>query len=457
MENFDAIIIGSGQAGNPLAFRLAKEEKKVALIEKEHFGGTCVNDGCTPTKAYVASARSIWAARHADELGIIIPQGVRADLKRIKKRKDDLVQESVSKIQSGIQKEKNIALFKGEAHFISEKAVSVNGEELEAGEIYINVGARPLVPEGFEKLNYLTNESILQLDELPDHLVIIGGSYNGLEFGQMFRRFGSKMTIVEKESRIAIHEDEEISKNILRFLKEEGIYFRLDANCIGGRQNDDGTVSVQLECKEGEPEITGSHLLLAVGRTPNTDSLNLEACGIKTDEKGYIQVNEFLETNVNDIYALGECNGKGAFTHTAYNDFEIIAANRFEGKKRKVSDRIMTYALFTDPPLGRAGLTKKEALDKGIEILEAKLPMSKVARAKEKGETKGMMQIIADAGTQKIVGAAMLGVSGDEIISSLLHVMQADLTYDLVINTVKPHPTVSELLPSLLKNLEKVS
>lgn len=455
MKEFDAIVIGSGQAGNPLAFKLAAAGSRTALIEKEHFGGTCVNDGCTPTKAYVASARRIWDAKHGQELGVIIPDGAHVDLKQVKRRKDALVQESVNKIQAGIEKTENITFFKGEAKFTNKYVVSVNGQELKANQIFINVGARAAVPDGFQKLNYLTNESILQLEVLPEHLIIIGGSYNGLEFGQMFRRFGSKVTIVEKVSRIAQHEDEEISFHIQEFLKDEGIEFRLNANCIGGRQNNDGSVTVQLECKDGEPEITGSHLLLATGRTPNSDTLNLEACGIGTDRKGYVKVNDYLETKIKGIYALGECNGNGAFTHTSYNDFEIVAGNLLEGNKKKLSDRIMTYALYTDPPLGRAGLTKRAAQDKGLDIIEAKMPMSQVARAKEKGEKKGLMHIIANADTRKILGAAILGVGGDEIISSILHVMYADVTWDVIIEAVKPHPTVSELLPTLLKKLKK--
>ncbi|MFW6371034.1 MAG: FAD-dependent oxidoreductase, partial [Bacteroidota bacterium] len=269
MKEFDAIIIGSGQAGTPLAYKLASAGKQVAFIERKHFGGTCVNDGCTPTKAYVASARRIWEARHGDELGIVIPEGAQANLKKIKQRKDAIVQESVEKIKSGVKKEKNITFFSGEAKFTGEKTIAVNEQKLKAKQLFINVGARPAVPDDFKQLNYLTNESILELEELPRHLVIVGGSYNGLEFGQMFQRFGSKVTIVEKESRVARYEDENISENILAILKKEGIQFRLNANCIGGRQNDDGTITVRLECSEGEPEVTATHLLLAVGRTPN--------------------------------------------------------------------------------------------------------------------------------------------------------------------------------------------
>jgi pyruvate/2-oxoglutarate dehydrogenase complex dihydrolipoamide dehydrogenase (E3) component len=456
MKNFDAIIIGSGQAGTPLAFKLASEGNKVAFIEKDKVGGTCVNDGCTPTKAYVASARRIWDAQNGAALGINIPEGASADLKKIKSRKDKIVQESVDGITSGVEKEENITFFEGEARFSGEKTIEVNSEELTAPEIYINTGARPVIPEPFRKLNYLTNESILQLEELPEHLVIVGGSYIGLEFGQMFRRFGSKVTIIEKGPSIIGREDKEISKNILEFLQKEGIEFRLNSGCIGGTQNEDNSVTLKLDCKEGSPKVTGSHLLIGVGRRPNTDSLNLEAGGIKTDDHGYVQVNDYLETNVDGIYALGDCNGKGAFTHTSYNDFEIVAANKFSNENRKVSDRIIAYNLYIDPPLGRAGMTRKAALEKGYKVLEATMPMSQVARAKEKGETNGLMQIVVDAESQKILGAAILGVGGDEIISAVLQVMYSDIPYTVLQNAVISHPTVAELLPTLLGGLKEV-
>ncbi len=456
MKNFDAIIIGSGQAGTPLAFKLAAEGNKVAFIEKDKVGGTCVNDGCTPTKAYVASARRIWDAQNGAALGINIPEGASADLKKIKSRKDEIVQESVDGISSGVEKEENITFFKGEARFSGEKTIQVNNEKITAPEIYINTGARPVIPEPFRKLNYLTNESILQLEELPEHLVIIGGSYIGLEFGQMFRRFGSKVTIIEKGPSIIGREDKEISENILEFLQNEGIEFRLNAKCIGGIQNEDNSITLKLDCKEGSPEVTGSHLLIGVGRQPNTDSLNLQAAGIKTDDRGYFVVNDYLETNVDGIYALGDCNGKGAFTHTSYNDFEIVTANKFSNANRKVTDRIMAYNLYIDPPLGRAGMTKKAALEKGHKVMEATMPMSQVARAKEKGETNGLMQIIVDAESQKILGAAILGVGGDEIISAILQVMYSDVPYTVLKNAVISHPTVAELLPTLLERLKGI-
>ncbi len=456
MKKFDAIIIGSGQAGTPLVFKMAAEGNKVAFIEKDKFGGTCMNDGCTPTKAYVASARRIWDARHGLELGINIPDGASADLKKIKSRKDTIVKASVDGISSGVENEKNITFFKGEARFTNEKVIAVNEEELTADEIYINTGASPLIPEAIKNINYLTNESILQMEELPEHLIIVGGSYIGLEFGQMFRRFGSKITIIEKADTIIGREDREISESIMEFLKKEGVDFRLNATCTKGIQNNDNSVTLKLDCQDQNKEITGSHVLIGVGRKPNTAALNPGASGIKPDDRGYILVNDYLETNVKGVFALGDCNGKGAFTHTSYNDYEIITANKFNNQQRKVSDRIPTYALYVDPPLGRAGMTKKEAMGKGYNVLEAKMPMSQVARAKEKGETNGLMQVIVDAENNKILGAAILGVGGDEIISSILQLMYAEVPYNVLKNSVIPHPTVSELLPSLFDSLEKV-
>ncbi len=453
MKKFDAIIIGSGQAGTPLAFTLAGKGKKVAFIEKKHFGGTCVNNGCTPTKTYVASARKMWDTKHADELGVHIPAGVYADLKKIKQRKNQIIQKSIQGIEKGAKDHENITVFEGTAKFTAEKTVAVNGEHITAPDIYINAGARPLIPEDFKKADPLTNETILELEQIPEHLIVIGGSYIGLEFGQMFRRFGSKVTIVEKGNKLIGREDESISDHIYDFLKEEDIDIHLNASCIGANKNKDGSVTVSMNCDGKKNSVVGSHVLVAVGRIPNTDTLNLEDAGIKTNKRGFIETDDFLETNVKGVFALGDCNGKGAFTHTAYNDYEIVLHNHNHNhnheEKRKVSDRIMTYALFTDPPLGRAGYTKKAALEKGLRIREETLPMSQVARATEKGETKGMMQVILEKETNKVLGAAILGVGGDEIISSILHVMQSGATWDVVKNTIKPHPTVSELLPFL--------
>lgn len=454
MKKFDAIIIGSGQAGTPLVFKLASKGLQVAFVEKEHLGGTCLNVGCTPTKTYVASARRIWETQHGEELGIFIPKGAKAELKKIKARKDALIQKSVDGIAQGIEKNEHISFFQGEARFTGHKEVTINGETISADEIYINVGGRSFIPKGYEKVPFLTNQSILELEEIPEHLLIVGGSYIGLEFGQMFRRFGSKVTIIEMAEQIISREDEETSQTIQRFMEDEGIEFKLNASCLSARLNDDQTISVQVNCAtDGAIELSGSHLLLAVGRQPNTDRLNLEATGVETNERGYIEVNDYLETNVPGIFALGDCNGKGAFTHTAYNDYEIIAENKFEGKNRKVSDRILTYGLFVDPPLGRVGMTKKEALGKGLHILTGHRHMNRIARAKEKGETHGYMSVVIDAESNKILGATVLGVGGDEIISSFINTMYTGASYEVIRDSVQPHPTVSELIPTMLEGI----
>lgn len=457
MQTFDAIIIGSGQAGTPLVFKLAAEGKKVAFIEKQHLGGTCLNVGCTPTKTYVASARRMWDATNGEALGVVIPKGAYADMNRIKARKDALIKKSVDGIAGGLAKNDNITYYKGEASFIGPKQVAVGAEELTAEQIFINVGGRPFVPKGFEGVPYLTNESILELDEVPEHLIIVGGSYIGLEFGQMFRRFGSRVTIVEMSDTLISREDQEVSDTILQFFKDEGVEFRFNATCISGSTEADGGISIQVDCKlGGPPKVNGTHLLLAVGRQPNTDRLNLAKTGVAVNERGYIDVDDYLQTNVPGIFALGDCNGKGAFTHTAYNDYEIVAENMFAGKDRKVSDRILTYGLFVDPPLGRAGMTRKEGLSKGIRLLEAKRDMSRISRAKEKGETNGFMSALIDADTNKIVGACILGVGGDEIVSSILNIMYADATYMVIRDSVQPHPTISELIPTMLESLTEV-
>lgn len=452
--HFDAVIIGSGQAGTPLAFRLASENQKVAFIEKSKTGGTCVNSGCTPTKSYVSSARRIWDAQHGESMGIHIPEGAVADMKKIKSRKEKIISQSRDGIMNSVKENDNIHFFQGTAKFVSDKTVMVNGQEITGDKIFINVGARPRVPEGFEKVDYLTNETILELEEVPEHLIMIGGSYIGLEFGQMFRRFGSKVTIVEQGEQLIPREDKSVSDEILRFFKEDGINVRLNSKFIEAK-NVDGGVKVTLDCDEGPEEIKGSHLLIATGRIPNSDLLDLQNTEIKTNDRGYIQVNDRLETDVEGIYALGDCNGKGAFTHTSYNDYEILVDKLFGEGERKVSDRIITYCLYIDPPLGRAGMTLKQARKKGYEILYGHMPMSQVSRANEKGETRGFMDIVIDAKTEKILGAAILGTGGDEIIGSILNAMYAGASYKEIRDSVIPHPTVTELIPSMLESLEK--
>lgn len=454
MKKFDAIIIGSGQAGTPLAFKLASKGMKVAFIEKEHFGGTCLNTGCTPTKAYVASARRMHDAQNGDALGISIPTGAKTNLDKVKERKDSLVQNSVKGIKKGVEENENITFFSGTASFIGEKSIDVNGNTLTANEIYINVGGRPRIPKEYQSVDPLDNKSILELTSLPGHLVIVGGSYIGLEFGQMFRRFGCEVTIVEKNSNIIHREDEDISKSIQKTMENEGVKFRLGATCLGAKKLENGKICVNVNCEKGEPQVIGTHVLLAIGRIPNTDTLNLENAGVHTNDQGFIQVNDHLETNIPGIYALGDCNGEGAFTHTAYNDFEIIVNNKLEGGNRKVSDRILTYGLFVDPPLGRAGMTLSEAKQTGKKLLVAKREMSKIARAKEKGETDGFMRVVVDANTKQILGASILGVGGDEVISGILNIMTAKQPYTVIRDSVQIHPTVSELLPTLLGALE---
>jgi pyruvate/2-oxoglutarate dehydrogenase complex dihydrolipoamide dehydrogenase (E3) component len=456
MKKYDAIIIGSGQAGTPLAFRLAKEGMHVAFIEKEYLGGTCLNVGCTPTKTYVASARRMWDTMNGEDLGIEIPKGSKANLKKIKDRKDALIKKSVDGISNAISSNEKIDLYNGVAHFVDKKVVQVNDDKLTAPEIYINVGGRPFIPDDFEDIPVLTSKTILQLEEIPEHLIIVGGSYIGLEFGQMFRRFGSKVSIFEKGERIIGREDKKTSKIVKEFMEADGVEFYLDAECISGHKEENGSISVIAKnTGGGERKAIGSHLLLAVGRRPNTNLLKLENAGIKVNDRGNIEVNDQLETNVPGIYALGDCNGKGAFTHTAYNDFEIIVANKFTDQKRKVSDRIMTYGLFVDPPLGRVGITKAQALDKGMDILVGERDMSTIARAKEKGETYGYMSVVIDAQTEKILGATVLGVGGDEIISSFVNVMYADASYKVIRDSVQPHPTISELIPTMLESVKK--
>ena len=458
MKKYDAIVIGSGQAGTPLIFKLAGEGKKVAFIEKDRVGGTCLNVGCTPTKSYVASARRMWDATHGEALGIEIPSGTQVNMTKVKSRKDILINKSREGIESAILNNENITFYQGKARFIGYKEISVNGEELVADLIFINVGTRPRVPNAFKRVPYLTNESILELEEIPKHLVVIGGSYIGLEFGQMFARFGSQVTIVERGTAIIGREDEEISRTIQEFMEIEDIDFRLNADCIGAKRNDDDTITISLSCDEKEENmVKGTHLLLATGRQPNTDTLGLRATGLHTDSRGHIEVNDYCETTIKGIFAIGDCNGKGAFTHTSYNDYQIVVDFLFGKKTRKISDRITTYGLFVDPPLGRCGMTKKQALAAGYQIKEASRSMSRVARAKEKGEEHGFMEIIVDAKTERILGAAILGVGGDEIISSILNVMYADRPYTIIRDSIQLHPTVSELIPTMLEKLQIVN
>ncbi len=455
MTTYDAIVIGSGQAGPFLAVRLANAGRKVAIVERKYFGGTCVNTGCIPTKTMVASAHAAHIARRAADFGFSTGGPVTVDMRRVKARKDAITLKDRAGVESMLRGTTNCTVYKGMAHFESPHELSIGSERLTSKQIFVNVGGRAIVPEmpGLEEISFLTNSSMMDVDFLPKHLVIVGGSYIGLEFGQMFRRFGSEVTIVEMSSRLIHHEDEDISSAIKDILEAEGIHIRLNAKCIALARREDG-IGVQVDCTDGEPEVIGSHLLLAVGRRPNTDDLGLEKAGLEHDEQGYIQVDDQLRTNVPGIWALGDCNGKGGFTHTSYNDFEIVAANLLDHDTRRVSDRITTYGLFIDPPLGRAGMTEAQVRQSGKRALLATRPMTRVGRAIEKGETQGFMKVLVDAESKAILGAAILGTGGDEVIHSILDVMYARAPYTTIQRAMHIHPTVSELIPTLLGDLK---
>jgi pyruvate/2-oxoglutarate dehydrogenase complex dihydrolipoamide dehydrogenase (E3) component len=452
---FDAIVIGTGQAGPALARRLDGAGMKVAVVERKYFGGTCVNTGCIPTKTLVASAAAAQAVRRAGEYGVGAGSPS-VDMKAVKARKDRIAgasREGVEKSMRGLGKG---AVYTGHARFESPHEVRVGEEVLTAPRIFVNVGGRASTGgiQGCERTPYWTNSSMMSVDFLPEHLVIIGGSYIGLEFGQMYRRFGSRVTILEMSDRLIAREDEDVSAEIRSILEREGVQVRTGAKCISIEKTDSG-VRVRAECGEGPPAIEGSHLLLAVGRRPNTDDLGLDRAGVATSERGYIQVDDQLRTSVEGIWALGDCNGKGAFTHTSYNDFEIVAANLLDDDPRRVSDRIETYGLFVDPPLGRCGMTEAAARKAGKKILVGKRPMTAIGRAVEKGETQGLMKVVVDAETKRILGAAILGVGGDEIVHTVLDVMYAKAPYTLIQRAVHIHPTVSEYLPTVLGELKE--
>ncbi|MCG8607946.1 FAD-containing oxidoreductase [bacterium] len=455
MKKFDAIIIGTGQAGPSLSARLASEGMQVAVIERHLFGGTCVNTGCIPTKTMVASARAAYMARRAAEYGVMIDGPIKVDMKKVKDRKDDVAGRSNHEVPGWMQKMENLTVFTGHARFESANTVRVDDDLLEAEKIFINVGGRAYVPDmpGLDTVDYMTNSTMMEVDFLPEHLIIVGGSYIGLEFGQMFRRFGSGVTVVEMGPRLISRDDEDVSEAVRKILENEGVQFRLNAECIAVEKRGDG-VAISVDCTDDDTEVIGSHLLLAVGRVPNTDDLGLENTGIEVDERGYIAVDDRLRTNVPGVWALGDCNGKGAFTHTSYNDYEIVAANLLDDDPRRVSDRILCYGLYIDPPLGRAGMTEAEVRESGRKALIGKRPMTKVGRAREKGETQGFMKVLIDAESQHILGAAILGVGGDEVIHSILDIMYAKAPYTVIQRAVHIHPTVSELVPTMLGELK---
>jgi len=451
---FDAIIIGTGQAGPSLAGRMTKAGMKLAVIERGRFGGTCVNTGCIPTKAMVASAYAAHLARRASDYGVVLPGAVSVDMQAVKARKDRISGASRQSVESWLDGMENCTVYRGQARFEGPREVSVGAERLVAEKIFINAGGRAAIPNipGLSEVPFLTNSSMMDVDFLPRHLVIVGGSYIGLEFGQMFRRFGSEVTIIETAPRLISREDEDISAAIHGILTNEGIDVRLNATCTRLAKRG-GDIIATAECDAQAKEIRGSHVLVAAGRRPNTDDLGLEAAGIETDSRGYIQVDDQLRTNAPGVWALGDCNGKGAFTHTSYNDYEVVAANLLDADARRVSDRIQAYNLYIDPPLGRAGMSEAEVRKSGRKALIGTRPMTKVGRAVEKGETQGFMKILVDGETKEILGAALLGTGCDEAIHSILDVMYTRKPYTVIQRAMHIHPTVSELIPTVLGEL----
>jgi len=452
---YDAIVIGSGQAAPSLAVRLAEAGMKTALVEREHLGGTCVNDGCIPTKTLVASARAAHVARQAADWGVHAGP-VSVDMKAVKARKDAVVRQSIEGLGKWIAGTKNLSLVWGEARFTGPHAIEVNGEILEAPKIFINVGARPVLPswKGIADVPVLNNTSMMAVDTLPEHLLVVGGSYIGLEFAQMYRRFGSRVTVLEFGDRLIAREDPEVSAEIQRILEREGVAFHFSVKDAAVARGAGGSgVRVVVDPAGQALAIEGSHLLAAIGRRPNTDSLGLDKAGIATDARGFITVDETLSTSVPGVWALGDVNGRGAFTHTSYNDFQIVAGNLLDGETRRVGDRIPIYALFIDPPLGRVGMSEAEVRARGKPALVGVMPMTRVGRARERGETQGFMKVLVDAESERILGASLLCIEGDEIVHMLLAAMAGDLSYKVIERAVHIHPTVSELIPTLLESL----
>lgn len=454
-ERYDAIVIGAGQAGPSLAVRLAKAGQRVAIVERKLLGGTCVNTGCMPTKALVASAYAAHVARRAADYGVVVDGAVRVDMRRVKARKDAIVERARANLGKWLRGTNGLDVVEGHARFVSPTAVRVDARVLEAPRIFLNVGGRAAVPAipGVERVNALTNTTILDLDTLPEHLIVLGGSYIGLEFAQVFRRFGAQVTVVEKLDRVIAREDPDVSEAVAGLLRDEAIAVEAGADCIAVERRGGG-VALKLACADGGREVAGSHLLLALGRAPNTADLGLEAAGVAVDERGYVVVDDELRTNVPGIWAVGDCNGRGAFTHTSYNDYEIVADNLLAGRSRRVDDRLACYALFVDPPLARVGLTDAEVRRSGRRALTGRRPMTRVGRAVEKGETKGFMKVTVDADSERILGAAILGTGGDEAIHAILDTMSAGAPYTTLRDSVHIHPTVAELIPTVLGELE---
>lgn len=456
MKKFNAIVIGAGQAGPPLAEKLTQDGQRTAIIERNLFGGTCVNVGCIPTKTLVGSARVAQLARRAAEFGVDTGT-IDVDMRRVKARMDQVRGESNRGVTTWLEGMENLEIIRGHARFVGPNRIDVDGTTLEADKVFINVGARARVPDipGLNEVPYFTNSTILEVDFLPDHLIIIGGSYIGIEFAQMYRRFGSLVTVVEMADRLIPRDDEDISNEVQNILEREGVQFELGAECVSLAKRG-MNIEVTTSCDDERRSVTGTHVLLAVGRVPNTDDLGLTAAGIETNARGLITVDDELRTTAEGVWALGEVNGRGAFTHTAYNDFEIVAANLFSDNRRRVSDRIECYGVFIDPPLGRVGLTERAAREAGFNVRIGKRQMTRVSRAREFGETQGFMKVVVDGDTDKILGAAILGLNGDEAVHSIIDIMNADLPYTTIQRSVHIHPTVAELIPTVFGQLDEV-
>ena len=456
-EHFDAIVVGAGQAGPAVAARCSQEGLRVALIERGQFGGTCVHVGCIPTKTLVASARAMHLARRGAEFGFSTGP-LRVDMARVKARKDGIVQASRAGVETWMRGLAHTEVISGEARFVAPRTLEVAGRRLSAPKVFVNVGGRPTRPalQGIDDVPTLDSTSIMELDEVPEHLVIVGGSYIGLEFAQMMRRFGAEVTVVERSKRLLPREDADVSDGVRAILEAEGVRLRLGAECLSLARRG-SRIAVGAECESEQPAIEGSHMLLAVGRQPNTEGLGLAAAGIDTDERGYIRVDDQCRTSADGVWALGDCNGRGAFTHTSWNDHEIVVANLFDDDPRRITDRIPCYALFIDPPLGRMGRTEDEVRASGRPALIAKMPMQRVGRARESGETQGFMKVLVDAENKQLLGAAILGLTGDEVVHSLLDVMAAGQPYTAISRTMHIHPTVSELVPTLLQQLKPLA
>jgi pyruvate/2-oxoglutarate dehydrogenase complex dihydrolipoamide dehydrogenase (E3) component len=464
-QHFDAIVIGTGQGGSPLAVRLGKSGRKTAVVERELFGGTCVNVGCTPTKAYVASARTAHVARHAAGYGVQVSGDVTVDLAQVKARKDRIIGESRSGVEKWLRNAQNVSVFTGHARFTGPHTISIAdhdgriSDELSADEFFLNTGTRPVIPkiDGVERIRYFTNSTLLDLTELPEHLVIVGGSYIALEFAQVFRRFGSRVTVLVRGDRVLAREDADFAQGVQKVLAREGVVFRFGAEPARVEPlHAEGSPAVRITFAAGEP-VDASHLLFATGRRPNTDDLGLDAAGIEVDRHGTIPVDGQLRTNVPGIWAIGDINGRGAFTHTSYDDFQIVAANLIDGATRSADDRIMAYAVFVDPPLARVGLSETDVRQSGRAALIATMPMTRVGRARERGETDGFMKALVDAQTKQILGATILGIEGDEAIHTFIDIMTARAPYPTLQYAMHIHPTISELVPTLLDGLKPLA